>query len=390
MPWDCLERLIGITQSTRNHGTRNYNRRFVVHAALSAPVILAACAAPSSVIGVDNPSDPVARAAGVHLHKLFIATTRQKSPDSTVYFSGERAWETSFAQVTASIPPNHQVGEIERPRGKIPDPEKEFALIDPALFASEREFVVHLNRALMAKPRGQRNILVFIHGYNNSLNGALMRTAQFVEDSGFQGVPVLFSWASRGKPLEYVYDMNSALLARNHLIRLFELMQKTRAERFDVLAHSMGNLLLVETIRQIEIANRFHASDKLGTVVMAAPDIDVDLFADTLMRLDANARRFYVLVSKDDKALRYARLIAGGIDRAGDADARQLSQLGVIAIDLTNVHDPSTLHHDTFADSPEVVQMIGNRMRSDEHFGVIPPNPVSDVLTTARIVVFGQ
>lgn len=351
---------------------------------------LFACAAPKSVIGVDNPSNPVTSAKGVHLHSLFIATTRQKSPQTSIYFSGDRAQEMSFARVTASVPPVHKVGNIELPKGKVPDPEREFALVDPVLFASDKVFVAQMNQALMALPRDQRNILVFIHGYNNSLNSALMRTAQFVEDSGFQGVTVLFSWASKHKVLDYVYDMNSALLARDDLIRLFGLLQETRADRFDVLAHSMGNFLLVETIRQIKIEGRFNRTGRLGTVVMAAPDIDVDLFASTLSHLDADERRFYVLISKEDNALRYARLIAGGVDRVGDADARVISDLGVIAIDLTQVHDPSKLHHDKFANSPEVVQLIGNRMRADEHFGIIPPNPIGDLFATTRIRILGE
>jgi len=377
---------------------QHYSRRFITRltlyatlgAALGAALSLAACAPPTHVIGVDNPSDPVASAPGVHLHKVFIATTRQKSPDPTVYFSGERAGAMSFGQVTASIPPSHESGNIEVPKGKVPDPEKEFALVDPALFASEADFVAQLNRALMALPRDQRKILVFIHGYNNSLNGALMRTAQFVEDSGFQGVPVLFSWASRDKALDYVYDMNSALLARDDLIRLDYLVRQTRAIGYDILAHSMGNLLLIESIRQLDGEGQFNHAGKLGAVVMAAPDIDVDLFANTLSHLPKSNRRFYVLISDEDRALRYARLIAGGVDRVGDADAEMLSELGVVAIDLTQVHDPANLHHDKFADSPAVVQLIGNRMRAQEHFGVIPPNPVEDLFASTRIRIFGE
>jgi len=372
------------------HFFRRFTTRLALYATLGAALTLAACATPTHVIGVDNPSDPVASTPDVHLHKVFVATTRQKSPDPTVYFSGERAGAMSFGQVTVSIPPTHQSGNIEAPKGKIPNPKKEFALVDPALFATEADFVAQLNRALMALPRDQRKILLFIHGYNNSLNGSLMRMAQFVEDSGFQGVPVLFSWASRDKALDYVYDMNSALLARDDLIRLDYLVSQTRATGYDVLAHSMGNLLLIESIRQMHSEGQFNRVGKLGAVVMAAPDIDVDLFANTLSHLPKSDRRFYVLISREDKALRYARLLAGGVDRVGDADAEMLSGLGVVAIDLTQVHDPANLHHDKFADSPEVVQLIGNRMRAQEHFGVTPPNPVEDLLASTRILIFGE
>jgi esterase/lipase superfamily enzyme len=61
-------------------------------------------------------------ASGVHLHKLFLATSREQSPDLAIYFSGERSTTMAFAQVTASIPPDHKLGKIELPSGKVPNP----------------------------------------------------------------------------------------------------------------------------------------------------------------------------------------------------------------------------------------------------------------------------
>lgn len=350
---------------------------------------LASCTAPKFLVGVNNPAYPVSTTAGVRLHKLFLATSRLKASDPSIYFSGERATIPSYAFITASIPPDHQVGQIELPKTKVPDPSKDFLLIDPTIVESERVFIAEINQALASRPRGQRDILVFIHGYNNSLTDALLRAAQFVEDSGFQGVPVLFSWASRGKVLDYVYDMNSALLARDDLIGLFQLLDRTHASHYDILAHSMGNLLLIETIRQLKVQGKFDSHKKIGTVVMAAPDVDFDLFTSTLAKLTPSERKFYVLVSKKDKALKYARLVAGGVDRVGDANAQQVAELGVIAIDLSEVEDKTSLHHDTFADSPAVVQLIGRQIGEDEHFGALPPGSLVDLFADAKIAVFG-
>ena len=359
-------------------------------AVLLLSLILTACSGPKYLIGIDNPKHPAESTSGVRLHELFLSTSRAKSPDTAIFFSGERSIAQSYAHVTASIPPEHEVGKIELPVGKIPNPKKDFMLIDPVLVASEQDFIVQLNRALDSRPSGQRDILVFIHGYNYSLSDALMRAAQFVEDSGFQGVPVLFSWASRGKPLDYVYDMNSALLARDDLSNLFSLLQKTRAANFDIVAHSMGNLLLIETIRQLKEERKFDRYTKLNTIVMAAPDIDFDLFANTLAQLKPEEHKFYVLVSDKDRALKYARLVAGGLDRLGNSSAQKVAALGVIAIDLSSVHDPSSLHHDTFTDSPEVVQLIGKQMNENEHFGVSPTSALVDVFADTKIAVFGD
>lgn len=351
---------------------------------------LAACSGPKGLVGLENPDKPVAATPGVRLHDLFVATSRSISADPAIFFSGERSTTMAFAEVSASIPPTHKVGEIERPKTATPNPAKDFVLIDPALIGSEQEFISQLNSALADRPPDQRDILVFIHGYNYSLTNALLRSAQFVNDSGFQGVPILFSWASRGKVLDYDYDMNSALLARDNLARLFTLLDKTRASNYDLVAHSMGNLLLVETIRQLHDKRQFDQHTKLNTIVMASPDIDFDLFANTLAKLTPEEHRFYVLVSDQDRVLKYSRLLAGGVDRLGDSDAEDVAALGVIAIDLSEVHDPTSLHHDTFTASPEVVQLIGKQMNQNEDFGVSVPSALVDVFVDAKIAVFGK
>lgn len=108
-----------------------------------------------------------------------------------------------------------------------------------------------------------------------------------------------------------------AIDQRNDLKRLFALNGRTRASGYGILAHSMGSLLLVEAIRQAKTEGRFNRSGTLRSVLMAAPDNDVDLFAGTLLLLDANEHQFYVLISDDNKTLCYSHLIAGGEDRVG-------------------------------------------------------------------------
>ena len=88
--------------------------------------------------------------------------------------------------------------------------------------------------------------------------------------------------------------------------------------------------------------------------------------------------------------MKYARLVAGGVDRLGDSNAQKVASLGVIAIDLSSVHDPSSLHHDTFTDSPEVVQLIGKQVIENENFGINPTSALVDVFADTKIAVFGK
>ena len=63
--------------------------------------------------------------------------------------------------------------------------------------------------------------LVFVHGFNTSFDDAVLRHAQIVWDLQYTGLPVLFSWPSRESVLDYVYDQQSAIGAREHFIHLF-------------------------------------------------------------------------------------------------------------------------------------------------------------------------
>jgi len=333
-------------------------------------LLIAGCAAkPANIVGVDNPSNPAASVVGATRQTVYIATTRALADDPAVLFSGERDLETvHFAKVVVSVPPGHKLGNVERPASVPPNPQKDFVILEPQIFTGANQFKGHINKALGQRPPGQREILLFVHGYNTDLAAAVLRTAQFKHDSGFTGIPVVFSWASRGKTLDYVYDLNSALAARDDLLETGEMLGRTRTEGLNIVAHSMGNFLTVEAMRQDQLEGDFNAYGKIRTIVLASPDIDADVFVTQLRRFPKSERKFYVLISKDDKALAVSRRIAGGVDRVGEEEGTELAKLGVTVIDLTKVDNTSSLNHTKFANSPELVQLIGKRMNEGDSF----------------------
>ncbi len=236
---------------------------------------LSACSTPEqAIIGVQNPDLPAEEVAGAKTHDIYVLTTRQLSADPAVMFSGERG-NLSFARVTVTLPPSHKPGQLERPKNLPPDPKREMTVVDPVRFSGERQFVTDINKAIRAAPDEEDSVLVFVHGYNTTFTDAVLRLGQFVEDSGFDGVPVLFSWASAGKLTDYVYDLNSALAARSALIEGSDTLIRTNARAVNLVAHSMGNFLSVEAMKQARIQNRFDSSGKLRNIILASADIDV-------------------------------------------------------------------------------------------------------------------
>ena len=50
-----------------------------------------------------------------------------------------------------------------------------------------------LEAALLQKTPEQRNVLLFIHGYNTTMTDAIYQDAQFVEATDYAGIPILYS-----------------------------------------------------------------------------------------------------------------------------------------------------------------------------------------------------
>lgn len=349
------------------------------------------CSRPPEVIGIDNPEIPAVSVAEVSRNRIFIATTRARSAELGAFFSGKRAQELSLASAEVTIPPNHVVGQIERPTRLPPDPRTHFTVVEPVVYSGDAAFVADINRALAARPAGQRRLLLFVHGYNNTPSDALLRLAQFMEDTEYAGVAILFTWASAASTSRYVYDLNSALIARGKIKEIADLMVRTRAESADVFAHSMGTLLTMEGLVDLQQAGTLGRRGEINHIVLASPDIDMDLFRTQLNQLPLAIRqRIYLLISRDDRALRVSSVLAGGIPRVGMAHVEELEGLGLTVIDLSEIEDSSAGSHAKFAGSPEVVRLLGLGLNRAGRFDEQHAPGVRELLTTTPIRIFGN
>jgi len=315
-------------------------------------------------------------------HAIFIATTRKHSADPGKVFEGERSATLNFARVNVTVPNVHKTGQIERKgRGKPDDPARYFTATAATGYDTGPKFQAALNADTAA--RGDR-VMVFVHGYNTSFDNAVYRLTQIVHDSGYPGTPVLFSWASGGSTTSYVYDKESASAARDQLEVTLRMLAQTSARRIDIVAHSMGTWVTMETLRQLAITGDRDLSGKLGDVVLASPDIDVDVFKSQMRRYGKPDKPFILLLSDDDRALKLSGLLAGSRPRVGDyRNAADLADYGVTVVDLTSAKGADTFNHTKFADNPALVRQLGQRLRADDGFA-------SDREVTDRINLLNQ
>ncbi|WP_442583518.1 alpha/beta hydrolase [Mesorhizobium sp. ASY16-5R] len=296
-------------------------------------------------------------------HQIFVATTRAKSERVEEIFDGRRSPTTSYAKVDITVPAIHKTGEIERRKKNQPADPSKFMVAQSVTAYDEAAFSKAL-RADIAKHGGRA--LVFVHGYNTAFDGAVYRMTQIVNDSDYSGTPVLFTWASGGRTLDYVYDNNSASAARDALEATLRLVAKSGAKRVDIIAHSMGNWVTMEALRQLAISGDRDLGNKLGDVVLASPDIDVDVFKSQMARYGVPDKPFILFLSGDDRALRISGLIAGKQPRVGDyGNAADLAKLGVVAVDLSKVKSGDRLNHTKFAENPVLIKILGERLKQN-------------------------
>jgi esterase/lipase superfamily enzyme len=292
---------------------------------------------------------------GAKDHTILVATTRARDSRPGTYFGGERSQSVNYATLTVAVPPTHVPGKIEWPSRAPGNAMTDFVVRDAAYLDSEKDFVKALNAQLAMRPPGRRKVLVFIHGYNTMFAEGLYRFTQIVDDADAPAVPVLFTWASRGHLTDYVYDSNSATAARDELEHTLRMVFASNANEVNILAHSMGNWVTVEALRQIKISANKPPVGKLGAVVLAAPDIDIDVFKAQMRRFGKPRKPFFIIVSRDDKALRFSDFIAGGKERLGAyTNDAELTALGAVVIDMTDVKATDRSNHAKFAQLAEI------------------------------------
>jgi len=151
---------------------------------------------------------------------------------------------------------------------------------------------------------GQRNVFVYIHGFNVSFEEAAKRAAQIGYDLKLPGEIAFFSWPSRGDVADYMTD-EATISACTPCIAQFlhELSARSGAERIHLFVHSMGNRGLLRSLQRIAADASTRGKVKFGQVLLAAPDVDRDLFLDLARLYPEHAERTTLYASDGDLAV---------------------------------------------------------------------------------------
>lgn len=188
--------------------------------------------------------------------------------------------------------------------------------------------------------------LVFIHGFNNTFDDAAKRLAQAWHVGGRQGVPIVYTWPGGSGGIKgYAYDRESGEFTNVHLkMFLMTLAKCAQIRKIHIVSHSRGTDVAVTALRELHsevrglermsflVADEVMAQNsefiptptyerlKIDTLVLAAPDLDMEVFAQRFFGENAiqSARRVIVYFSAEDSALSLSDWLFRSKRRIGD------------------------------------------------------------------------
>jgi esterase/lipase superfamily enzyme len=322
--------------------------------------------APAPVVGAPKAEAPQGEWDVV---PVYYGTDRGRADQPTrADYGNERGRRLELGRALVTVPRSHTVPQIERPWsvripyfdiviGETEDPNTHFTMKEVKPLTRD-EFLELVRARIAASERYKKHALIFVHGFNTTFDFAMYRTAQIAYDLKFDGAPFAYSWPSGGGLSSYTFDRERSGQSIKFLKEYIELvLDQTGAEAVSVVAHSMGNQPMLQVLKDLKAARPNGLV--FNQIILAAPDVDRDSFADIANEIQGLAKNITLYASENDTALAASRQVNGG-SRAGDIpESGPLVLQGVDTLDVTSVSTDSLgINHSGYAENNKLLKDI--------------------------------
>lgn len=227
---------------------------------------------------------------------------------------------------------------------------------------------------------GQKEIQIFVHGYNNSFDWAATSLAELWHFIGRRGVPILYSWpAKHGGPFGYFVDRESGEFTVYHLKNMIRLIASfPEVERINIVAHSRGTSVVTSALRELIIEARSagrspRSAYRIENLIMAAPDIDFDIVRQRLIaeKIGPAFGQITVYTKDTDKALalsqtlmsgtRFGRIRAGDLGEQEQAIFTRVKNVAFIDVQGTRGFIKHAYYLSNPSTSSDIIRVINSR-----------------------------
>jgi esterase/lipase superfamily enzyme/Flp pilus assembly protein TadD len=279
-------------------------------------------------------ADPYRKRA-VYQVRIIFGTNRSNSApaDKQTQFSGEESKDQSptIGMADVLVPDvragkaaaSERVQTVSLKAADIPKPEE----VTDAGHMQIREVWTDVADNVVAHGRGRiqdsqrysRKALIFIHGFNNSFENGLVRAAQLAYDLEFDGPVYYYSWPSKGgggwldqikNVFNYTPDRTASANARVPFTNfLNQAVRDAQPNSVALIAHSMGNRLLLETLTHLAVAPQQGIGGKISEIVFAAPDVPSSEFKSLTKEIQPLGNPKTLYAARNDKALQASSMV---------------------------------------------------------------------------------
>jgi esterase/lipase superfamily enzyme len=143
---------------------------------------------------------------------------------------------------------------------------------------------------------------------------------------------------------------------------------QTHPAKIHLIAHSMGNVVLLDALEKIALSSNANATWPLAEIVLHAPDIDRDRFKQLMRATSGLGAKVTLYSSANDKALSFSSWLWGVV---GGGGGTPIVVSGVETIDITAAGSSFLgLNHDVYVTNPTIF----DDMRRMLERGIHPPN----------------
>src|SRR5258708_6861281 len=297
-------------------GFRSHRRTVALFAFLAGVCLCSGCAEQlltcPRVAKVPVPPPPQQ-----HPEMVLFATDRAQESPQTLNFSGEL--NLSANRITYGA-------KCEDPvNGAI------FICDTPPWFQKELPATLGKAEFLDGVKASHSDVVLFVHGFNFSFDESTQIAVRLVQRAGIRAVPVAYSWPSESKFSAYAIDYDRNEWTIEHLRQFIQDLVNALPDGavLHIVAHSMGNRALLWALAGLKLPEQ-----RLGQLVMIAPDVDAEIFKD-LVSPSCPFRRKTLYVSNRDLALRASSWLRPNAPRTGDARKQYVVIKGTDTIDMS-------------------------------------------------------
>ncbi len=271
---------------------------------------------------------------------------------------------------------------------------------------SDHPWIAAINRELAKSVSKQ--ITIYVHGYNTQFIKNTELAAEISHFKARDGAVISFDWPSEGRLSGYLIDKGNAIYSTRHFRNMVKILaDETDAQQINILAHSAGNPIVVNALRELRLADRGLSPEelqqkyKISSVALAAPDMDLQTFVNAVFdRFHDTTHRVAVYTSQKDKALQLSSFLFDAT-RLGKASTETTtwedevlsseSTIQMIDVTSTNKLDRDPLGHSYFHRNPIISRDIDSFMRGvpplerdlvrepDSQFWTFPASLVTEV-----------